>query len=82
MAGRTAKRELSSSVIPKDRVRVQVQCALAVLDELYQSVPALGRRRSWKAIEKIAGEDRARRAAGVCWRCGARLRRCAISPMR
>src|SRR6266545_5068355 len=58
-------------VKPKDRVafrvvkgQVQLRRARSVLDELYQSVPALGRRRSWKDVEEIAREEQAQRAAG------------------
>ena len=58
-------------VKPKDRVafrvvkgQVQLTRARSVLDELYQSVPALGQRRSWKDVEAIAREEPAQRAAG------------------
>ena len=57
-------------VKPKDRVafrvvegHVQIHPVGAALDELYQAVRPLPRRRSWKEIEAIAREEAAESAA-------------------
>lgn len=57
-------------VRPKDRIafrvvegHVQLRQAVSPLDELYQSVPPLHPRRSWKEIEEIARDEQAVRVA-------------------
>jgi AbrB family looped-hinge helix DNA binding protein len=56
---------------PKDKVafhlegsRVTIAPARSPLDESYQAIPALKPARSWKEIERVVSEERAREAAG------------------